>query len=161
MGIFKTNDNIIHNLHEICKNNTDNTQFECCTDDDALRANVTSIEATLLNLIWEALQLYLWIEIMVCSRVWDENGLKLAKCKNGKPYLRFHITVCMVTRFWNRKKQQIVTLRIHYYINGRNLSKMEKVPIHNNGWGKYNYVRLTPKGLCKISLQNLKVPENL
>jgi len=42
----------------------------------ALRAKVTSIEATLLNLIWKAPYLYLWIE-MVCSRVWDENGLKL------------------------------------------------------------------------------------
>ena len=39
---------------------------------------------------------------MACRRVWDENGLKLAKCKNGKPYIRFYITICMVTRFWNR-----------------------------------------------------------
>ena len=46
-------------------------------------ASVTSIKATLFNLILEALYLYLRIETMVCGR--DENGQNLANCKNGKP----------------------------------------------------------------------------
>ena len=35
---YKTNDNIIHNLHEICRNYTHNTQFECCTDECCLKS---------------------------------------------------------------------------------------------------------------------------
>ena len=35
---YKSNDNIIHNLHEICQNNTHNTQFECRTDECCLKS---------------------------------------------------------------------------------------------------------------------------
>jgi len=84
VSVYKTNDNITHNLHEICKNKISHVTHNLSVSQTnvAVRANVVSIEAMLLNdnLTWNALYLYLWIKIIVCSSLWAEVG------KNGKPY---------------------------------------------------------------------------
>ena len=89
-------------MHVVCKDITHNIQFDYCTYHYCAGSQRGKpLESDIKTNPLKRIEVY--------SRLWDENGLMLAKCTSCKPCIRVAVTVCVVPRLVKAYKNDFPT----------------------------------------------------